>query len=421
VNSRLTAAAALTLAGASVAAAAFEPERERPARTSDVVQPRVAPAGAFLDSVGVNTHFNYADTAYLHRDTVLARLRELGVRHVRDAAPHEAPALAAGLRGAADLGVRLTLGAGDVRIRPADGVRASEEAVGDAVTAYEGPNEIDNGGRPDWPVKLRTQMSELRSAVGRLAETVPVVGPSLMDTVHHATVDDATFDQANLHPYPGALPPERPLAEAVAALRSVGVHKPVVFTETGYHNALAATTGQPASSEAAAAAYLPRALLHAFAMGVERTFVYELLDERPDPQLADPEQHFGLLRHDLSRKPAFRAIRNLLRAVRRSPGSARRRPPAAATAAHGALERLDLERADGSRVLALWRPVSVWDRHRGHGVAPAEQRVLVSWSRAVRDLAVHRPSRSRRAVGRRASARRITIALGGDVVLLSYR
>src|SRR3954471_19334335 len=41
-------------------------------------------ADAFVDSVGVNTHVIYDDTAYRDFPTVRARLQELGVRHIRD-------------------------------------------------------------------------------------------------------------------------------------------------------------------------------------------------------------------------------------------------------------------------------------------------------------------------------------------------
>jgi len=46
-------------------------------------------------------------------------------------------------------------------------------------------------------------------------------------------------------------------------------------------------------------------LLLAFLRGIRRTFVYELLDEFPDTG-------YGLLRHDLTEKPAFLAVKKLI-------------------------------------------------------------------------------------------------------------
>ena len=98
----------------------------------------------------------------------------------------------------------------------------------------------------------------------------------------------------------------------------------LVFTETGYHNALHDRADQPPASEEAAAVYFPRLLLAAFGLGARRTFIYELLDEKPDPGLADLQQHFGLLRNDFSPKPAFTAIKTLI--ARRAPVARAGRP-----------------------------------------------------------------------------------------------
>src|SRR4051794_4347845 len=45
---------------------------------------RVATAQAFLDSVGVQTHSTFFDTAYADRDRVVHAVTHLGIRHVRD-------------------------------------------------------------------------------------------------------------------------------------------------------------------------------------------------------------------------------------------------------------------------------------------------------------------------------------------------
>jgi hypothetical protein len=197
----------------------------------------------------------------------------------------------------------------------------------------------------------------------------------------------------------------------------------MIVTESGYHNALRATTGQPPVSEEAAAVYLPRLLVTAFGAGVHRTFIYELLDEKPDPGLLDPEQHFGLLRQDLSPKPAFRAVQTLIAAVSAPRGEAHAAPPSWNVRAPegGEVQRLALSRRDGSRVLALWRPVSVWDEAARRAVEPRPLPVQVSFGMGADDIVVWRPSVSSAPVMRRDHARRLSLRIGGDLVLVSVR
>ena len=374
----------------------------------------------FVDSVGVTVHLNYLDTAYGRQPEVLDRLRELGVRHVREGFPYRAPSLSRGLRALARMGVRGTL-VTDVNIPVEAGVAGGLRDMGRHVEAFEGPNEIDASGIPGWPGRLRAYLTRLRGAIRGRGSRVPVVGPAFVDLRHYAALPRRSYDLMALHPYPDGLPAEERLAERVTEARSVAPGKPIAITETGYQNALAAPPGVMPVSERAAAVYLPRLLLWSFRAGVERTFIYELLDEKPEPALRDPEQHFGLLRQDLTPKPAYLAVRNLLRAVRRSPGAADGTAPAPVVHSPEPVERLDLTRPDGSRLVALWRAVSVWDRDRRRELPSAPAAVRVRWPRAVRDLAVHRPSLGDRPSIRRASAGGLRLELAGDVVLLSYR
>ena len=151
---------------------------------------------------------------------------------------------------------------------------------------------------------------------------MPVIGPSFVDSANRRRLPADLPGLFNAHPYPGGGPPETVLGDAAREYSSEPRRSGMVFTETGYHNALRDTTDQPPASEEAAAVYFPRLLVTAFGVGARRTFIYELLDEKPDPGLGDLQQHFGLLRNDLSPKPAFTAIKTLIAAVNASPGEA---------------------------------------------------------------------------------------------------
>ena len=107
-------------------------------------------------------------------------------------------------------------------------------------------------------------------------------------------------------------------------MSSVSGRKPVWATEAGFQTAARSRDGQPPVSEKAGAVYLLRTFLEHFISGVRRTYAYELLDESAEPALRKSEQHFGLLRHDFSPKPAYTALRNLLALHGARPGA----PPA---------------------------------------------------------------------------------------------
>jgi hypothetical protein len=317
----------------------------------------------------------------------------------------------------AAMGIRGTLTT-TLDIAPGPSVAGAVRDMGARLEALEGPNELDHSSVPGWRDRLQAFMSRLRAA----ARGETVVGPSFVDPGLLRGVAGVTYDLANVHPYPGGRPPEQPLAEHLGRAEEAAPGREFVITETGYHNALRATAGQPPVSEQAAAVYLPRALLWAFDAGVKRTFVYELADEKPDPGLRDPEQHFGLLRHDLTPKPAFHALRNLIAAVRRSPGPAGGEPPLPDVAAAEGIARVELTRADGSRLVALWRPETpVWDVDAREPLEPLPKVVELSWPARVRDVEVVRPTGSAVPEERIPATDALHLELRGEVVLVSYR
>ena len=105
-----------------------------------------------------------------------------------------------------------------------------------------------------------------------------------------------------------------------------------------------------------------------FWRGVARTYLYELADQGTDK--AQREQNFGLLRHDMSEKPAYVALRNLLQLLKepKNPKAAPLTPVpldytlALAPDVHAQpLGTTVLEKRDGTYILLLWQQVSVYD------------------------------------------------------------
>ena len=405
-----------------------------PAASAAIVNPKSAPA--FRDSVGVVTHIVYYDTAYADWDRVVARLEELGVRHLREGVYANPTArwrdwnerYYRAVELAAARGMRFTFGMNP----PGAGTGTLDQVLGvvsgrlrHAVEALEAPNEFDKYvGGPRWPSVLSAYGRDLhrKAQAKRSLRSLPILGPSFATPEGPLRVGDQRkwLDVGNIHPYTGGLSPDPEHVKAELARAGVTARgKPVWATEAGFHNALRSSSSDQAPvSEAAGAVYLLRTFLEHFRSGIRRTYAYELVDEKPDPSGRDAEQHFGLLRNDFSRKPAYNALRNLLTVVGREGGRPSLRPLRIRLAgSKGDVRRLVLQKADGSYVVALWRLASVWDRDRRRALHVPSRSLTVRVPGA-RRVSVADPIRS--ATERRLRLRRgaVSVRLGARPLLL---
>ena len=161
-------------------------------------------------------------------------------------------------------------------------------------------------------------------------------------------VDDAgpdVIDGISFHPYSGDTPwdcSDEPsdLNRLRYNLEQRGLGLPLWVTEIGYPSC---DVGNGVE-EHTQAALLVRAYLGLFSQGVENVFVYDFVDDGTDPD--ETEMHFGLLRHDLHKKPSWTAFQWMTQALSGS-----------AFVEHcndGSAMLLRFEKPDGSIVLVAW-------------------------------------------------------------------
>jgi hypothetical protein len=408
------------------------------AATGARAQSRTLTARGFHDSVGIATHPTYKDTPYGIWNQVVAKFAELGVTHMRSAIyASNDPAWNAGhyadLTAIANAGVRLQL------VIPHDcspdrDIARCLDAVKTkipfgSVEFLEWPDERDRSGGTDWVSGLVSWGRSLytHAKADPALQRLPVVGPSLVRNESAAILGDqsAHLDWGSIQPYTGALSPNPAhIFAEVARTRAVSGGKPVMAAEIGFHNALQASSPeQPAADEATAAVYTVRALLEHYADGIQRSYVYELVDESVDPTSSG--QNYGLLRTDFSPKPAFTALKNLLRMVGTAAPSRVTPLQYRVSGNTSDLRELVLQQDDRTYLLVLWRTASVWDRVAKQRLAVAPRTYTVEVP-ALAGLARGDPhlgpgfvpgtesSRFSLNVGAHPAVLRLTIAPGGQ-------
>ena len=166
------------------------------------------------------------------------------------------------------------------------------------------------------------------------------------------------------------------------------------MTETGYHNGVNGNVGHQPCSEKAAGIYMPRLFLENFNRGTTaRSFSYELLDQRNDTSKTDIEAAFGLLRNDLSKKPAAVAIERLNGLL--SDRGAAFTPASLSYSLEGApstAQQLLLQKRDGSFYLVLWNKVSVWNQSNRSDIDPADVTVTLKLGQSIAGAEVFEPN-----------------------------
>ncbi|MBW4582681.1 MAG: hypothetical protein KME42_24185 [Tildeniella nuda ZEHNDER 1965/U140] len=328
---------------------------------TNVVSPGLAvetarSADRFVDSICVGTHWSYPDTPYGQRYAeVKQKLVASGIRTVRDGFYQNRP------QDLGKSGIRMTIVAdvpdrsngNEQTIRAIVNQVKTANAAGAKIDAIEGPNEPDlfwiasrfdkkykGQGFPNGVIAFQ---KDLYTAIKRDPATaaLKVIGPSLGVTYDGGSGNPNPLpkgslanavDWGNFHPYPGGNPFSFPFDYNTTPkyywnsnFPSVSIDefpynfntysppfqpKPMASTETGY------STFNQWVSEKVHAKYMPRLFLEFFRKNVQRTCSYEFVDEFVDPGKAKREANFGLLRHDLTPKPAYTAVKNLISVLR---------------------------------------------------------------------------------------------------------
>lgn len=360
----------------------------------------------FLNSMGVCMH--PSSPAYDDTKGAIEKLKELNIKHVRMNPRENDDSGAKMVKAIAGSGAKLlfTIKAPPTgkktpttqQIRQSVDKRIDyirENKLADATWGIESWNEYDNNKAANWAPPLKEQVKYLYQQKSRISPSVKILGPSMLGFMlpqhgpsmtrdSQGRLMNTYFDYGNLHSYyvghepesdfqamlpgsqvsqfnknPGKLKIANSFEERIKSYAYyISKNKPIIISETGY-------TNDPYNDydgkidEGSSGVYIPRAYLDTFRIGIQRTYMYELLDE---PHTDPPrERFFGYYRKDGTPKPAAKAIKNMTTLLG---GGDKSFTPTRMTYTASSKEPLKtflMQKKPGEWWLAVWRPVSVYN------------------------------------------------------------
>jgi hypothetical protein len=376
----------------------------------------VMDASAFVKMIGICVHMPYTDGAYANLSNVLADLKFLGVRNVRDGIPgtDSIPSLQArdALKRMAFEGVKFSMifPSGLSAAAAISYLQVLEKAVPGSVAYVEGYNEINNFAVSfDGVTGPEAALNGQKALYQAIKADPALKGIPVIDLTGFEMVKDPKFtygsslagfaDLMNIHVYaqngdqPGRwITPGKP--EIYAALKD---NLPKAITEFGYATRPESGWLVIGVDEQTQAKGILNGLLDAARAGFDAAYIYELLDEKADPENTELGFHFGLFTFDNKPKATANMIRNLTTVLARSDGVAAGAPTEAqpvevavdASDAKEPVHSLVLAKANGNPIAAVWREPPFWNRAEGKPLEAPPLQVTVSFKGACRSTRIY--------------------------------
>lgn len=413
-----------------------QPQIARPAELTDFSHgagERAVQADTFADSVGFVTHvqYNNAGNYYSHLTDLIGLLHAAGIRHIRDGWASDWDAThyeTLGYRRMCAAGIKLMLLPANQPSRA--GLNAFQKYVNGCVEAWEGYNECDSysvGEPSTLPncVKAVAWLPAQRQSATDLGIASVGLSNSGGATFSHTGDISQFIDYQNIHTYrdnnqnpedinAGNLPTADGYGYAslqwwMNLSRGNAANLPFMVTEVGYKSSPVVAKGEV--PESIQAKYLARTLLVDFVVGIKRTYLYQFFDE--------PGDHWGVVHNDLSPKPAYTYIKNLVQMTTDvgmpfSPGKLAYK----VTGTDATLRHLLLQKRDGSFYLVLWLGQNAWNNSEASAITIAPQSASLVLSGAHKAVTANSWSNTGAVITTQAGGSNIGLSVSDQITIV---
>ena len=380
---------------------------------------RAAPVMAaddFVGRIGVNTHFGFTwEPDYDNYTAIVQAMKDANIRLAREHVyyepghPNDAERLMIYRHMVAN-GIRVMCIADDrsAGMNPITPTKIDyiNTQSNNACAYFEGRNEPDLNGTWTTSEFVSAQQALFNAVNGSQRPDVPVLGHSILRKESAKTIGTAfnayTDMGANMHPYHQDWRPSfgQPDMQArLDAQRAMTPGKKLVSTEDGWDTCPSGCTRQQQSvSENVQSKYTLRTLFWSlFDADFERVMLYEMVDEA---SLASSGwsngAHYGLLRSNLTPKPAYTSLKRLT-SLLAEPNASPFTPQGLSYNLSGSIANVRsfvLQKSNGTHYLVLYQDVSSWNTSADTEVSNSDVSLTVNLGSPARRVLVHRPHSS---------------------------
>jgi hypothetical protein len=370
----------------------------------------VMAADEFVDRIGVNTHFAFTwDPSYDNYQAIVQMMKDANIRLAREHVyyepghPNDAERLMI-FRHMVANGIEISCIADDrfagmnpITSAKIDYINAHSS---NACVYFEGRNEPDMQSGWSTSALVAAQQNLFNAVNGSARPAVPVLTPSIVQKANAqaiGTAFDPYADKGNMHPYHQDFHPTfdvLDLRARVDATRAMTPGKPVVSTEDGWDTA--PDMQDRSVSQSVQSKYSLRNLFWSlFEADFERVILYEMVDESVSKGF-DNEGSYGLVRADLSPKPAYTSLKRLTTLLA-EPNAPAFIPQGLSYSLSGSTANVKayvLQKATGTHYLVLYQDVPVWNTIINLEIFNPEASVRVNLASPASRVLVHKPHSS---------------------------
>jgi len=377
----------------------------------------------FVDSIGVNTHLRYLNTAYANYATIIKPLLiQLGVRHIRDTVLLSEVTIQAEFNDLASSGIKTDLIVDPRWIPSLSNVPQIVSKIQASVESIESANEWDIAGSTTlfngqpFPLGLINFHNQLYLTLKNspITSSLPVLAPSMAYWTNASSVGALPSDYGNMHSYSGTADATGgALSSQITAAQTIAPNQPVISSETGWQNA---TGDQYSISQTASAKYLTRLFPEYMNRNVVRAYPYEFINEFADSK---PESNFGLLNYNGTPKPAFTALKNMI-ALLKDPGSTF--TPGSLSYSLGSvpstIHHTLLQKRSGTFYLLLWQEISSYDATKKQDIVNPAITLTMTLGTAIKQANLYLPLNSSTATATYSNPSKLTLSVPDHLLIV---